>query len=363
MSLRDLLEEVLTLQPNFSADAQDPVMVRRKALVEKAIPEWIQTELNSNFPKWQTEGSGGKGTPARVPWSRYFDPQRSGKPGGGWYAVYLFSATGDAVYLSLNQGTSPFDPIRRRIISLSDSIVIRRADWARSALASDGVDPTSFGAIDLHMSRGLGHAYELGNVHGIGYQADSLPTEEQLRQDFSTIGEMLDKLYKLADDTVFIPGDEPPEIVDAEKAAAESAGKTRRTGGQHQRLSHADKVAIEEHAVDLAIEHFKAMKYTVKNTGDLESYDLLATRGAERIYVEVKGTTSLGGQVILTYNEVEHHRQEYPNNALVVVHSIKLDRTPVPPRASGGAIVVHQPWQIDQAMLRPVSYYYTVPNV
>ncbi|MEU7141694.1 DUF3578 domain-containing protein [Nocardia sp. NPDC046473] len=362
MSLRDLLNEVLALQPSFTTDAEDPSMVRRRELVSKEIPGWIAAELASSFPKWQTEGSGGRGTPALIPWSRYCDHDRSPKAGIGWYAVYLFSATGDAAYLSLNQGTSPFDPIRQRIIPLPDGVVTARADWARSALTVDGSAPASFDTIDLRTTSGLGHAYELGNIHGIRYSAGSIPSDDQLRQDFNRIGQLLDRLYQIDDDTAFIPGDVAPEIVDAEVAAVESAGNPRRAAGQGSGLSQAEKTALEDHSVKLAIEYFKSKNYTVKNTGKKKSYDLLASLGSEKIYVEVKGTISLGEEVILTYNEVEHHLKEHPNNALVVVHSIKLDRKQSPPVASGGIVVVHQPWQIDVTMLRPISYRYVTPS-
>ncbi|MBP2193602.1 MrcB family domain-containing protein [Nocardia goodfellowii] len=360
MPLRDLLEEVLRLQPSFTIDARDPAMIRRKTLVDNEIPRWIRSELATGFPAWRAEGSGGRGTPARVPWSRFFDPVRSPKAGLGWYAVYLFSTTGDAVYLSLNQGTSPFDPVRQRIIPLADEVIRRRADWARSALAAAGTRPETFGTIDLHAARGLGHAYELGNVHGIRYPAGAIPPDAQLRQDFLDIAQLLDRLYRITANTPFIPGDIPPEIVDAENAATESAGHARRTTGQGSGLTHAEKTAVEARAVTLAIEHFESRHYLVKNTGKTESFDLLATRGTEKIYVEIKGTISLGEQIILTYNEVEHHLREYPNNALAVVHSIDLDRTQSPPAASGGTVVVYQPWLIDTALLRPISYRYPV---
>lgn len=46
------------------------------------------------------------------------------------------------------------------------------------------------------------------------------------------------------------------------------------------------------------------------------SFDLLATRGDERLYVEVKGTSTSGEQVILTKNEVAHARA---NKAVMVL--------------------------------------------
>ena len=36
-----------------------------------------------------------------------------------------------------------------------------------------------------------------------------------------------------------------------------------------------------------------------------ESYDLLCRRGDQRVYTEVKGTTTCGEQIIITHAEVE----------------------------------------------------------
>ncbi len=49
----------------------------------------------------------------------------------------------------------------------------------------------------------------------------------------------------------------------------------------------------------------------------------------------------------------------YPHNALAIVHSIVLDRSVEPPVASGGVLVVEQPWAIDQTDLVPISYKYS----
>ncbi|WP_280265760.1 MrcB family domain-containing protein [Nocardia wallacei] len=357
-SLGELLDEVLRLQPGFTTDAGASAMQRRKVLVEQEIPAWMAGNLAAAFPAWGTEGSGGKGTPAKIPWSRCFDPLRSEKPGRGWYVVYLFSADGDAVYLSLNQGTSPFNMDRQRITSLSDEYLIARADWARSMLEDSGAAPPEFGTIDLHVRRGLGHAYELGNVHGIRYQAGAMPSDEQFRSDLLRMGDSLAALYEVSDQAVFIPGDEPPEIVDAELVADQVAGKG---SGQGFRLKTDEKDAIEDRAVEVATEYFESLGYEVQNTGDSKSFDLLATKEDETIYVEVKGTTSLGERVVLTYREVEHHLDAHPDNALVVVHSIRLDRSVNPATASGGVRVVHRPWKIDESALQPVSYKYVVP--
>ena len=92
--------------------------------------------------------------------------------------------------------------------------------------------------------------------------------------------------------------------------------------------------------------------WDVKDLGTTKSYDLHYTRADGVLRVEVKGTTSAGAEVILTRNEVSEHRQAHPANALVVVHTIELDRSGAPPIASGGTLAEWSPWEIPDDSLR-----------
>ncbi|MFG3618052.1 MrcB family domain-containing protein [Nocardia sp. NPDC047654] len=365
MPLGDLLNEVLTLQADRTNDPNAPAMRRRRTLVEVEIRDLIRDVLSEPFPAWQADGSNGKGAPAETPWTRFCDLERSPKPGQGWYAVYLFDASGDKLYLSLNQGTTIWDTERRTFVFRPKEQLSGRVQWARSVLATDGAAPKTFTDIHLSGRSQLGRAYNFGNVHGIEYQAGALPSEDELRQDLLHIGRLLEKLYTVDAQTVYLPGDEPPEVADVELAADQAAGNVRRkkNAGQGFRLDTPAKLAIEKHAVKLATEHFKELGYKVEYTGDKQSYDLLATlEGFEDdpLYVEVKGTASLGEQILLTRAEVEHHLA-HPNNALFLVHSILLDRTNGATIAYGGTPIVKQPWKIDEAGLTVISYKYRIP--
>lgn len=149
-----------------------------------------------------------------------------------------------------------------------------------------------------------------------------------------------------------------PEVTDALTAADRSAN--RRGAGQGMRLSHADRTAIELHSVALASAHLTKEGYTVKDVGAVASYDLDAVRPGEHLYVEVKGTTSPGEEIILTRREVELIDAEHPHTMLIVVSGIHLDRSHTPPSASGGTIRVTHPWQIQHRHLTPVSYRYRI---
>ena len=122
------------------------------------------------------------------------------------------------------------------------------------------------------------------------------------------------------------------------------------------------KVAIEQHAVALAIQHYEAAKWSVNDVGASESYDLLCRKRGKELHVEVKGTTGAGKKVSLTANEVAHARREYPRVALFAVTGIVVS-TGAEPEASGGAPVVFDPWDLEPERLRPQAYDYTLPPV
>ncbi|WP_431963258.1 MrcB family domain-containing protein [Nocardia sp. bgisy134] len=362
--LGDGLDEVLKLQAHRTAALADLSMQRRTAIVEREIPQLLEPWVAAVFPTWSAEGSGGKGSASEVPWSRYFDPELSPSATVGWYVVYLFSATGDAVYLSLNQGTTTWSTAIKDFVHRRPADLLRRVEWARSVLAADKAELGEFEDVtDLGRNR-LARGYEFGNVHAIRYAVGEIPPDEKLRADFVEIGKLLGKLYAADAATAYLPGDEPPEIADADHAVEEAAGNARHRpkSGQGYRLNTAEKLVIEKHAVAVVREHFEDSGYKVRDTGATKPYDLLATKEGETVYVEVKGTTSPGDEVILTRGEVEHHREHYPNNALAVLHSIHLDRNGLSPIASGGILAVTHEWKIEDDALTPISFRYEVPK-
>jgi hypothetical protein len=67
--------------------------------------------------------------------------------------------------------------------------------------------------------------------------------------------------------------------------------------------------------------------------------------------------------VLVTCNEVDHARREFPGVALVVVHGITLhsdeDRVPV---ADGGMMIVHEPWDVSICELTPLAFECALPR-
>lgn len=121
--------------------------------------------------------------------------------------------------------------------------------------------------------------------------------------------------------------------------------------------------SIENHSTAVTIKYLENEGYEVKEYNEnkqkicaYKPYDLLAYKDGKEFYVEVKGTRSLGTQVIFTKNEVELH-QKNNNVILSVVHSIQLSGNLTAIKNSG-EISVYNPWKIDKDKLTAISYYY-----
>ncbi|MFE3797019.1 MrcB family domain-containing protein [Nocardia tengchongensis] len=225
MPLWEDLVEVLDIQTRRTSDPNDPVMRRRKELVERSIPAELERILHAMNPAWKAEGSGGKGGPAEVPWSRYFDPEMSPRAGLGWYVVYLFSASGDSVYLSLNQGTTTWDTNKKDFVFRTGENLRARVQTARKILRWAGFSD-EYSDIDLQPKQRLGRAYEQGNVHAFSYSAEKLSQirPSWLDNDIMRMAEMLEVLYECELRGVNF---EDPDSVDPADVPARGSGMPR----------------------------------------------------------------------------------------------------------------------------------------
>jgi hypothetical protein len=145
-----------------------------------------------------------------------------------------------------------------------------------------------------------------------------------------------------------------PEVQDALTAIDEISRP--RAIRPPRRLTAAENKAIEQHAVNLVRRYLEDRHYVTTDVGATESYDVRAVRADQVVKIEVKGTTSDGAEIVLTYNEVELHNTEHPNNALAVVKHIILDHTG--PTARGGELELLMPWSVERERLRPMAYRY-----
>jgi hypothetical protein len=77
----------------------------------------------------------------------------------------------------------------------------------------------------------------------------------------------------------------------------------------------------------------------------------------------VKGTTTVGAQVLLTHGEVEHARAQYPWVALFIVAHIAVSSTDETEYvASGGEPIIYAPWRVENGELVPLAYAYAPPS-
>lgn len=126
--------------------------------------------------------------------------------------------------------------------------------------------------------------------------------------------------------------------------------------GQGFAKNAKERKALELHSMQAAQRHYKKLGFIVEDVSDRHSFDLLCKKGACKLCVEVKGTTTDGSTVVLTRNEVEHALNQHNKCELFILHSIKLEKG----KASGGRATVLSPWCPESANLKPVSFIYSV---
>lgn len=184
----------------------------------------------------------------------------------------------------------------------------------------------------------------------------------KLREGTKHSPDLIEYLFSEESDFLQPLPTESPEVIEAISVIQDIAGKPRILSGQGFQSSPEARRAIELRAMKLATEHFCEQGWQVEDVSKYESYDLLCTRLNEELYVEVKGTTSAGVDVMLTAQEVIHAKQHYPKTALLVVSQIKLINSASGLEAIEGQKKLYQPWLIDDDRLRALSYKYQVPD-
>ena len=164
-----------------------------------------------------------------------------------------------------------------------------------------------------------------------------------------------------ADNTSAPPIDTGSEVTEAIEAIASITGKPRKSSKQGFQSTPEVRRAIELKAMSIAIDHFQKQGWIVEDVSQRKSYDLKCTRKQEEVYVEVKGTTSEGSQILLTPNEVLHTQQNYPNTALFVVSRLQVNNSGDEVEVTGGEIQLIMPWLLKDDDLKAIGYECRVP--
>ena len=348
-------------------------MQRRGVLIRKEIA----SSLNENFDRFKSnyetaiedlwvQGKDGEGNKAEIPWVRLGSKEQSPSAMKGWYVVFLFAATGSNCYLSLGHSSMIYegDSTEKRYQKpLPPELANEMMRWGREKLQLNEIKvPRLKFKMELEAKGILAEAYNRTSLCGFEYSRQNIPNDEQIISDVEFLLEMLSRIYRLQETDATIPGSESPEHQEAVAAIAQAAGRDL-TGPRRQgrsRLPQAHKKVIEERAVEVAMKYLKEKGFTnISDVGKTHSYDIAAKQNGVDFYIEVKGTMSLGEKVVLTKNEVLLHREEHPNNALIVVSEIDLDRTE-PPSATGGKILFISPWKIEDSDLEALGYDYRI---
>jgi hypothetical protein len=366
------IREVLELQKEYTFK-NTPAMQRRGRLIREEIAGSLNEKIDRFKSKYEiaiedlwVQGKDGDGNKAEIPWVRLASKELSPSATKGWYVVFLFSATGSNCYLSLGHASTTYDGDsmeRRYQKALSPEVAEGLMKWGRDKLhIADIKNPRLKFSRNLEAKGNLAEAYDRTSLCGFEYRKESIPTDEQIYSDVEFLLGLLSKIYILQETDATIPGSDSPEHQDAVAAISQAAGRDL-TGPRRQgrsRLPQAHKKVIEEHAVEVAMRLLEKRGFTgIKDVGKNHSYDIAAQMNGIDFYIEVKGTISLGEKVVLTKNEVLLHRQEHPNNALIVVSQIDLDRSE-PPSAKGGKVLFVSPWKIEDSDLEALGYDYKV---
>jgi hypothetical protein len=135
------------------------------------------------------------------------------------------------------------------------------------------------------------------------------------------------------------------------------------TTGQGYLADSKSRRVVELCAMEAAIAHYSAQGYAVEDTSNGRPYDLRCCKGSEEVRVEVKGSQTEGGEVILTAGEVEHARGCRVRMDLFIWGYVEVVDNGEAYQGIGGRLVAHLThWKPDDADLAATEYCYRVPR-
>ena len=144
--------------------------------VQKSIRELTNNISQIAFKSgFQTEFSVGIGRWSAVPWIRVFYSDISPSAQDGVYIVYLFAASGNSAFITLNQGTTDSSNEKRNRIRKR----IQEKISSRQFLKNQG-----------NLSFGDNKNYGEAAMFYKEYQAKNLPSEEELKTDLQSMLEI-----------------------------------------------------------------------------------------------------------------------------------------------------------------------------
>lgn len=364
--MQQLFEEVLDLQLQHSSQ-NTPAMLTRGKLIRDTIPaeirDWSAARPAALLPfrgRLNVQGRDGTGLKTFVPWVRIHSPELSPSAQSGWYVVYLFRQDGQGVALCISHGSTRFDG--RDFKPRTEAEAAALMEWGRGLIASQAAAIGMKPGVDLGSSEKLSRAYESTTAFSKTYLRNSIPSDETLARDAELAVEVLGELYR-AQELGKAPDSEPPELTEMVELTEQVSrpGSRAARSGQGFCLSASERAAVEKRAMEVAASWLAANGFAdVRDVHLTQSCDFLATRNGIEHGIEVKGTTSGFGKVVLTASEVALHQSRHPANLLIVVYNIDLHRFRV--EATGGFIKVFDPFLLKDCTLVPLSFVCHLPT-
>ncbi|WP_233965375.1 MrcB family domain-containing protein [Pectobacterium versatile] len=181
----------MSLQEKFQIINKSWVSATKQGFTNNPIANLLRKELKKEIEdivsqfdlNYDVEASAGAGNWANVPWVSILNPKITSTTQAGIYPVYLFKADGSGIYLSLNQGTTK--PAKK----WGKKGAEERAEYVKKQLLSKIIGLENWGVkdIDLQADTTLGKSYEKPSVIAKYYAADSIPSDEILKNDLYSL--------------------------------------------------------------------------------------------------------------------------------------------------------------------------------
>ncbi|MGO8104749.1 DUF3883 domain-containing protein [Rhizobium leguminosarum] len=156
---------------------------------------------------------------------------------------------------------------------------------------------------------------------------------------------------------------QPPSI---EKSLPGGFTQTRQGAHSRQGFSASSvvRMAIEVRAMEVVEQYLASQGWIISDVSATQSYDLLCRRGTEIKYVEVKGTSGEGQEILITAAEVAFAHAHAPEMCLAIVSKIVLlEDARGGISASGGTVRIIEAWSPKAEDLLPVSFFCKVPLI
>lgn len=194
-ALREVLENYLLTKKDLGGRTKRDVNTVDNLALRVTLPSFFKSILSHSgrLDDFVVTSSFGKGNIADVPWVGVFNRRVTASAQTGYYIVLLFAKDMKSCVLSLNQGVDAL----RKLHSESEA---RRVLEHTGRIAQRYIRPhvgARLGPIPLGGKTSLGRGYEKGAIESFIYEVNSLPSTDELKENFLSLLKNYDDLYRL----------------------------------------------------------------------------------------------------------------------------------------------------------------------